>query len=98
MPDLTHLALAGVAITGLVVFLIRRLYPKPLLGIPYNEASAKRLMGDIPDWFPLIQQTHEFSESMLNITTRKLGTPIAQRLFPNIRSPLVVTPNRVAPA
>ncbi|KAK1752700.1 cytochrome P450 3A24 [Echria macrotheca] len=90
MADLTQLALAGAAIAGLLFLLIRRLYPKPLPGIPYNEASAHRLMGDIPDWFPLIKQTHEFSDSMLNITTRKLGTPIAQLLFPNIRKPLVV--------
>lgn len=68
----------------------RKLYPKPYPGIPYNEASANRIAGDIPDLVPVIQAANEFSNAVFTITTRKLGTPIAQLLFPNLRKPLIV--------
>ncbi|KAJ8115797.1 hypothetical protein ONZ43_g4589 [Nemania bipapillata] len=68
----------------------RKLYPKPYPGIPYNEASANRATGDIPDLIPIIQNTKEYSDSIFTVTTRKLGTPIAQFLFPAIRKPLIV--------
>ncbi|KAK2603555.1 hypothetical protein QQS21_004235 [Conoideocrella luteorostrata] len=68
----------------------RKLYPKPYLGIPYNEESANRVTGDIPDLVPVIEASGEFSNSVFSITTQKLGTPIAQLLFPAIRKPLII--------
>ncbi|KAJ8128210.1 hypothetical protein O1611_g5425 [Lasiodiplodia mahajangana] len=66
------------------------LYPKPYPGIPYNEASANRATGDIPDLIPIIQETKEYSNSIFTVTTQRLGTPIAQFLFPAIRRPLII--------
>ncbi|KAK4119550.1 cytochrome P450 [Parathielavia appendiculata] len=82
-------ALLGVAVVGFILVL-RKLYPKPYPGIPYNEASAKRLTGDILELAPIIQETNEFSEALFTVTTQKLGTPIAQLLFPGIRKPLII--------
>ncbi|KAJ4302484.1 hypothetical protein N0V88_002629 [Collariella sp. IMI 366227] len=81
--------LLGIAFGGFV-FLLRKLYPKPYPGIPYNEASAKRLTGDILNLAPIVKETNEFSNALLEVTTQRLGTPIAQLLFPNIRKPLVI--------
>ncbi|RYP21688.1 hypothetical protein DL765_002149 [Monosporascus sp. GIB2] len=67
----------------------RKLYPKPYPGIPYNEESANRVTGDIPDLVPVIQATNEFSHALFVVTTQKLGMPIAQLLFPGIRKPLI---------
>ncbi|KAK7752916.1 hypothetical protein SLS62_005075 [Diatrype stigma] len=67
----------------------RKLYPKPYPGIPYNEASANRIAGDIPELLPVIQVANEFSNAVFTTTTRRLGTPIAQFLFPNLRRPLI---------
>ncbi|KAK3897004.1 cytochrome P450 3A24 [Staphylotrichum tortipilum] len=90
MPDFlsTPVALVGVAIVGLVL-LVRRLHPKPYPGIPYNEASAKRFLGDMMELGPIVAKTNEFSDAVFTVTTQKLGTPIAQMLFPGIRKPLI---------
>jgi hypothetical protein len=83
------LALAAVGTVGFILIL-RKLYPNPYPGIPYNEASANSLTGDIMDIAPLIKETKEFSDALFTVTTQKLGTPIAQLLFPGIRKPLII--------
>ncbi|KAK7746457.1 hypothetical protein SLS53_002416 [Cytospora paraplurivora] len=74
----------------LILWLRRKLYPKPYPNIPYNLQSAKRIAGDIPDLIPVIAAKNEFSESLFAITTQKLGVPIAQMLFPGIRRPMII--------
>ncbi|KAH6842484.1 cytochrome P450 [Chaetomium sp. MPI-CAGE-AT-0009] len=81
--------LVGGAIVGLVL-VFRKLYPKPYPGIPYNEASARRLMGDLMNLTPIVNQTNEILDAVLTVTTQKLGTPIAQVLFPSFRKPLII--------
>ncbi|SPQ24085.1 98bcb0d1-d493-4b7c-8817-0a47768b614d [Thermothielavioides terrestris] len=76
---------AAVAILGRRMLLPRR-YP----GIPYNTASAGRISGDLPDLMPVYRATNEVTRAIADITTRKLGTPIAQLLFPSVRRPLIV--------
>lgn len=88
MSQYVSIILAIVVIT--TVWIRRHIYPKPYAGIPYNEASAKRMTGDLPDLFPVVKAKNEFSESLFTITTQKLGTPIAQVLFPRIREPLII--------
>ncbi|KAI0143506.1 cytochrome P450 [Xylariaceae sp. FL1272] len=83
-------ALLGVACAGLVIAGWFKLYPAPYPGIPFNEASAKRILGDIPDLIPIIKAKNEFSISVFTVTTRKLGSPIAQLLFPGFRRPLII--------
>ena len=84
-------AILGLLCGGaLVVFVWQKLYPKPYPGIPYNKASAQRITGDIPDLIPVIKSKNEFSESIFTVTTRKLGTPVAQLLFPGFRKPFVI--------
>ncbi|KAI2625057.1 cytochrome P450 [Hypoxylon sp. NC1633] len=82
--------LFGFSAVAFIVMAWRMLYPKPYPGIPYNEESAKRITGDVPDLIPVIKATNEFSSSVFAITTQKLGVPIAQILFPAIRKPLII--------
>lgn len=82
--------LLSISLVGLIIWARRSLYPKPYPGIPYNEESARRITGDIPNLVPIIQATNEFSYSIFSITTQKLGQPIAQMLFPGIRKPLII--------
>lgn len=92
MADTTLLNKAIPAFTCLLVlvYFIQKLCPKPYSGIPYNKNSASRISGDIPDLISLLQAPNEFSDPLLNVTTQKLGTPIAQFLFPSILNPLIV--------
>ncbi|CAG9948330.1 unnamed protein product [Clonostachys rosea f. rosea IK726] len=72
-----------------VIFIWRKLYPKPYPGIPYVEASAQRISGDIPHLMEAMKLTDEATNSMFAISTQKLGTPIAQVLFPGFARPLI---------
>ncbi|KAI1172234.1 cytochrome P450 [Nemania sp. FL0916] len=67
-----------------------KLYPTPYPGIPYNKESAKRIIGDIPIIAPIVQATNVRSGAVFAASTQRLGTPIAQLLFPAIRKPLIV--------
>lgn len=82
--------LIGLSSVALITMAWRKLYPKPYPGIPYNEESANRVTGDIPDLVPIIEASGEFSNSVFSITTQKLRTPIAQLLFPAVRKPLII--------
>lgn len=82
--------LLGLGSALLVAIGWRRLYPSPYPGIPFNEKSANRVTGDIPDLVPIVQATNEFSYAVFSITTWKLGVPIAQLLLPAIRRPLII--------
>lgn len=46
MPSLSTLALVGAVFLAVGYYVYRAALPKPIPGIPYNEASAKRLLGD----------------------------------------------------
>ncbi|EAQ84582.1 hypothetical protein CHGG_08596 [Chaetomium globosum CBS 148.51] len=82
------LLLGGALVSFILV--LRKLYPKPYPGIPYNEASARRITGDMMDFAPIIQKTNEISDALFTVTTQKLGTPIAQVLFPGFRKPIIL--------
>ncbi|KAI1750670.1 cytochrome P450 [Xylaria castorea] len=82
--------LLSVSAIATIIMAWRKLYPTPYPGIPCNEESAKRITGDIPSLVSVIQATNEFSSSVFAVSTQKLGTPIAQLLFPAIRKPLII--------
>ena len=48
----------------LVVMAWLRLYPKRYPGIPYNEASANRITGDMPDLVSVIKEMDESSNTL----------------------------------
>lgn len=83
-------AIGFLGIVLAVIWLRRKLMPKPYPGIPYNQESARRITGDIPSLVPIIEATNEFSNTLFMVTTQKLGVPIAQLLFPGLRKPLVI--------
>lgn len=88
--QLSSLILSSLGILSIFILIYHILFPKPYPGIPYNKASAKRITGDIPLLIPLIKASNEFSDNLFTATTRRLGTPIAQFLFPGTQKPLVI--------
>lgn len=87
---MTQYYLLGLPVAALVFVAWRLLLPKPYPGIPYNEESAKRVAGDIPNIIAGIKATDEFAIALFIATTRKLGVPIAQALFPGFQKPFVI--------
>ncbi|KAG5762394.1 hypothetical protein H9Q72_009494 [Fusarium xylarioides] len=72
------LAIFLAILTGLFfVNLYKWLLPKPLPGIPYNEAAIKNLFGDAPDMARVIKETGEFNGWMTK-QVEKLKSPICQ--------------------
>lgn len=85
----THLY-SWVIVAGLLLLAGYRLYlwalPKPIPGIPYNEAAVKRLFGDAPDsmaWFSkkselftfLTEQCIKHDSPIVQLFLRPLGKP-----------------------
>lgn len=91
MLDFMPLSVLSACFASLfIIYLMRRLYPRPYPGIPYNRLSAKTITGDLPELISLIKANNEFSDNLFTITTRKLGTPIAQMLMPGFQKPLII--------
>ncbi|KAI1875956.1 uncharacterized protein JN550_001452 [Neoarthrinium moseri] len=65
------------ALVVLVYGIYRRLFPKPIPGIPYNAASAQRISGDKPGMMEAFQKHGEFSRYRTGLTN-KLGFPLVQ--------------------
>lgn len=74
--------LAGIGLVFLALaYLRQRLLPVPLTGIPYNDETTNRLLGDIGPIKARARLTRETTESMFGLA-RELGKPIAQILTP----------------
>ena len=75
------LPLSTVGIIGTVLIACYLLYgaalPRPILGIPYNKASAKSIFGDIPAVLKHTQETSQVFDWMVAQCV-KLNSPIVQ--------------------
>jgi len=85
--DLSRLTLSvpgsAVLVLGVacsVYFFYLRLLPKPLPGIPYNEDSSKRILGDLVEVLALNGAGKCLKEWIMSLT-RKHNSPIVQLFF-----------------
>ena len=62
------------------------LFPRPLPGIPYDQVSAKKLLGDVPALRSDPDGLAEWASKQLG----KLGTPICQALMGPLQKPIVL--------
>ncbi|KAH8704637.1 cytochrome P450 [Phaeosphaeriaceae sp. PMI808] len=78
MPSSAQVTAAIILGIGTLLYLLyRSLLPKPIPGIPYDEASIHRLLGDIPDivaW----QKVHQEPFGSLVKKFKDLDSPIIQ--------------------
>lgn len=85
--------MAAIVVVGLLVALFYGLYqwllPKPLPGIPYNEASAKSLFGDIPGLVKEVSKTGDFAD-YISKQSKKHNSPIAQIFMKPFGKPTLV--------
>lgn len=63
--------------------------PKPIQGIPYNEHSAKRISGDLPDLIKHVVKTRE-RQTWFNAQNVKHNSPIVQIFLRPFTSPIVL--------
>ena len=87
------LKLPGVVPTAVLLVLFTALYfyflPKPLPGIPYNEESAKRVMGDVPKFLELAKAHRRPREFWAELCSKK-NSAITQYFPGPFMKPVVV--------
>jgi hypothetical protein len=66
-----------IGIGTLLYLLYRFLLPKPIPGIPYDEASIHRLLGDVPDLVAW-QKAHQEPWGSMVKKLKDLDSPIIQ--------------------
>ncbi|EXJ60823.1 hypothetical protein A1O7_04976 [Cladophialophora yegresii CBS 114405] len=76
-PATTSLVLLVVFCCVFVYFSYRRLLPKPIPGIPYNESATRSILGDVPEMMSYISRTQEVWPWLADQTT-KHQSPIVQ--------------------
>ena len=89
----THFGLATLVAVGaaLVWQVLRRLLlPKPIPGIPYIEASARNVMGDIPAMLEHIKATDGTFVTYLRSVMDRLNSPVVQVFMFPLGKPLVL--------
>ncbi|KAJ0118830.1 hypothetical protein J7T55_013085 [Diaporthe amygdali] len=69
--------IVGVLATLFLYGLYQWLLPKPLPDIPYNNASAKNIFGDIPELVKEVSKTGDFAD-YIRKQSRKHNSPITQ--------------------
>ncbi|KAL3426498.1 cytochrome P450 [Phlyctema vagabunda] len=88
LPLHTLVMLATVVAAALFL-LYRAALPKPIPGIPYDEKSARRLLGDVPDAFKHYSKTSEMM-SFLAQRCQELDSPMVQVFMRPFSKPWVV--------
>jgi hypothetical protein len=86
---MTSVALALVGVSIFVYMAYQWALPKPIPGIPYNKASAQRLLGDIPDMVAHVNKTATISP-WITIQALKLNSPIIQLWVRPFSKPWVI--------
>ena len=76
---------------ALILHLLYRLaLPKPIPGIPYNESSARNLLGDIPAIASHIAKEKGTFITYITSTMKSLDAPLAQIFIGPLSKPLLV--------
>lgn len=81
------IALGVVAVFLLISYLLA--FPHPIPGIPYDKASAKRLLGDLPDMFQHMKETGQLADWWGKQCVR-LNSPIVQIFSRPFGKPFVI--------
>jgi hypothetical protein len=83
------LVLAACIFLAIAVCIHHALLPKPIPGIPYNKASANRILGDAPDVSQYYQCETKFSKLITNrflngTQIQKKSGAISESLLPSL--------------
>ena len=89
MIGFSTLALYSAIILAVGYYLYRAALPKPIPGIPYNKASAKRILGDAPDVIEAQTKTGD-TASWIRDQLIKHNVPVIQLFLRPLGKPFVV--------
>lgn len=89
LPISSSAVLVVSAILVGLALLYRAALPKPIPGIPYHYASARRVFGDIPSMMKWKKETNE-TFSWMTAQCKELNSPIVQIFVKPFSKPLVI--------
>ena len=87
--ELTPISVASLVVLGLLYLLYKWLLPHPLQGIPYDEKSAGKLLGDTPDMLREVSVTREIHVWLLK-KVNQFQEPLCQVFIEPFCRPWVV--------
>ncbi|RAH84590.1 cytochrome P450 [Aspergillus japonicus CBS 114.51] len=85
----TNGVIVGLLLLALHQVYIRLLLPRPIRDIPHNAASARRLLGDLPELQKVMARTQDIQSWLLQ-QTRHLQSPLIQLFLDPLGKPIVV--------
>ncbi|KIX00555.1 uncharacterized protein Z518_09620 [Rhinocladiella mackenziei CBS 650.93] len=77
----------GIGLLAFVLYVLKRAYPRPYPGIPYNSASSRKLWGDAPGLLAAINQD---PNKWVFEQNRNLNAPIAQLFLAPFAKPTII--------
>lgn len=86
--SVTMIYVTFLCLSGLFI-LYRLALPRPFPNIPYNAASAKRIMGDLPE-FEKRQKRGLTPKSLWSSIASEAGSPIAQSFMMPFTRPWII--------
>jgi hypothetical protein len=89
MIGLSTLALYSAVVLAVGYFLYRAALPKPIPGIPYNEAAAKRILGDAPELLEAISKTGTMLDWLISQLVDR-NVPVIQLFLRPLGKPFVI--------
>lgn len=89
MIGLSTLALYGAVVLAVGYVLYRAALPKPIPGIPYNEAAAKHILGDAPGLLEAINKTGTMLDWIVHQLVKQ-NKPIMQLFLRPLGKPFVI--------
>lgn len=89
MPFLSTLVLLSAVVLSVGYYLYRAALPKPIPGIPYNESSAKRILGDAMEAITYQKETGDMMQWITN-QVLKHNQPVIQLFMRPFGKPWVV--------
>lgn len=89
-PNLTNAILILLVGSFLLFLLYRAALPKPFPGIPYNAASARNLLGDVPGMLSHIANEDGTFISYLVKSLEELDAPLVQVFIKPFSKPLLI--------
>jgi len=89
MIGLSTIALYSAIVLAVGYFLYRAALPKPIPGIPYNEAAAKHILGDAPQLFEAITKTGTMLDWIISQLVNR-NEPVMQLFLRPLGKPFVI--------
>ncbi|KAE8384251.1 putative cytochrome P450 oxidoreductase [Aspergillus alliaceus] len=87
--SLNHPPLIAIVLAFILCYVLKRAYPNPYPGIPYNAASARKFWGDSSGLLNAVKITQDPAKFIFQ-QSRKLNSPVIQLFLAPFSNPTII--------